>query len=220
MSEYKEIKDSVEVPTTAGIEGFFLALRKILRLPRVTDLHVGVGPKIKVTFTRYAREEEPSQSIEVDFDSVAPGALVRNLEMQELDVYVVRDNAAVCLSSMFYAAAVDHMYPIAFVAGARSVLPDWHFKTTGVRLGPDGAYGLPLHRDRHIPDETLILVAAYSRDAGLVDARKAYKIAMPDRQAPVRVVSELVLDTVQVMEEGTPLVAAGTPAGADVKDPS
>lgn len=178
-SEFQEVTDTVEVPTHAGVEGFLAAIRKIIKQPRVTQLNIDVAGK--VTYTRFARPEEPRKHIEVDFESVAPGAIVRNLELEELNAFHLLDNAAVCIAAMFQAASLEQMYPVGFVTGANSSLFDWHKQTTGVVLINNTAYGYPIFRDRFIPDETLLLVTAFARGAGLMDARKSYKIAMPSR---------------------------------------
>lgn len=215
MSEYKEVTETVDVPTDAGIAGFFVALRKILKMPRVVN--VNIDSKGKVTFTRFARSGEPRKTFEVDFDAVTPGALVRNLELQELDVEGL-ENPSTCILSMFSVAASEHMKPIGFVAGSNTVLMDWHLKTTGVRIPSDSLCGLPLYRDRFIPDEALLLVTAYSADASLEDARKCYKIAMPGRQVPLRVVPELITNSHVGALEAPPVVAAATPTDEEVRD--
>lgn len=181
--EYEETTQSIEVPSHAGVEGFLAALRQVLKQPRVT--HIDIDAQGKVTYTRFVRKEEPRKHVEVDFDSVSPAMLVRNIEVQELDLFLLLGNAAICVAAMFYAASVEQMFPVGFVTGANSVLPSWHKDTTGVMLLPSTAYGLPIYRDRFIPDETLLLVTAYARGAGLVDARKSYKIAMPGRDQPM-----------------------------------
>lgn len=182
MSEYKEVADTLDIPSHAGIEGFLLAIRQILRMPRVTSIVVDASGKI--SYTRYARPEEPRKNIEADFDSVAPNALVRNALIQELDSHDQK-NAAICIAGMFNAAAADHMYPVGFVTGANSNLYAWHASTTGIRLDRENVYGLPVYPDRFIPDDALLLVTAYARGGSLVDVQKSYKLAMPSRVVPV-----------------------------------
>ncbi len=214
MSEYQEVTESIDVPPQVGVEGFLAAIRKILQLPRVTRVEIdGQG---HVSYTRYVREEDPVRNIEVDFDTVMPSAVVRNVVVQELDVFGV-ESAGVCLAVMFEHAAAEHLYPIGFVAGANTVLPGWHQKTTGVRLGQDSVYGLPLYRDRFIPDDVLLLVTAYTRQGALVDARKSYKILMPSREAPLRIVPPVVQPSQEVAVDNTPLLAAHHPIDSEVK---
>jgi hypothetical protein len=215
MSEYKEITESIDVPTHSGLEGFFVALRKILKMPRVTN--VNIDARGKVSYTRFARAEEPRKTIDIDFDAVSPGALVRNIELQELDVPMA-SGAAVAIAALFSAASSDHLYPIGFVTGANTVLPDWHLKSTGVKIPVDSLYGFPLYKDRFIPDETLLLVTGYSLETSLPDAQKSYKIAMPGRQAPVLPVPELIVSYVSSNTNSLPEVAAAVPSPEQVKD--
>jgi hypothetical protein len=191
-AEFQEVTDEIEVPTHAGVEGFFAALRKILKQPRVTNVNIDVSGK--VTYSRFARVEEPRKHIEVDFESVSPGALVRNIELTELDVYEYVDNASICIAAMFQAASLEQMFPVGFVTGANTTFLQWHKDTTGIALINNSAYGLPIYRDRFIPDETLLLVTAFARGAGLVDARKSYKIAMPSREVGRRLVPVRTVD--------------------------
>ena len=216
MNEYQEVTQNLEVPPHAGVEGFLAALRQILKLPRVTNIHI--DSQGKVAYTRYVRQEEPRKHVEVDFDSVSPSMLVRNLEVQELDLSEVSDNAAVSIAAMFATAASEQMFPVAFVTGAATSLYQWHRKTTGVQLIGSSAYGFPVHRDRFIPDETLLLVTAFARGGGLVDARKSYKIAMP-------VVGQLMAERPEVSVQTQVLMAtsderlvlAAPPADREVK---
>ena len=215
MSDYREVTETIEVPAQAGVEGFLAAIRKVLHLSRVT--RVEIDNNGKVSYTRFVREEEPSHAIEINFDSVLPSAVVRNAEVQEIDLLNV-EGASVSLALMFYAAAQDHLCPVGFVTGAASVLPSWYFKTTGVRLGQDTVYGLPLYRDRFLPDEVLLLVCAYSRQGSLVDVKKSYKILMPSREAPIRLAPPVNVDPpLSEVVEQAPLLAAHIPTDSEVK---
>jgi hypothetical protein len=216
MIEYKELTQSVDVPAHSGVEGFLSAIRQVLRQPRVTRVEIdGNG---KVSYTRFVRAEEPRKNVDFDFDSVSPGALVRNIEMQELDLFELKDNAAVCMAAMFFAADRDHMFPVGIVTGANTVFPDWHRRTTGVQLLSDNAYGLPVYRDRFIPDETLLLVTAFSRDASLVDARKSYKTAMPGREETIIPKQAVAIDVrIPQVTGGDPFILAEPPKATEVK---
>lgn len=215
MSDYKEVTEVLEVPAHAGVEGFLLAMRGVLRLPRVTRVEVDASGK--VSYTRWMREQEPRKNIEIDFDEVAPFALVRNRDVQELEVELP-ESASSAISAMFYAAELDHMYPVAFVTGANTVLYDWHRNTTGVRLGRENVYGLPVHRDRFVPDETLLLATSYARGSGLVDVQKTYKISMPGRDRPVVPVHEVAIEPrIEQLSTDSPLVLGGPPAAEEVK---
>lgn len=216
MSDYKEVTDSLEVPSHAGVEGFIAAMRQILRQPRLTQVTIdGSG---KVTYTRWVREQEPRKTIEVDFDSVSPSALVRNLEVQELDLFDHMGNASTCISAMFFAAELEQMCPVAFVTGANSVFGEWHLRTTGVRIGSKTAYGIPVYKDRFIPDDALLLVTAYSRGAALIDSQKSYKIAMPGREKLItRAVEVEISPRVEQLSMDSPLVLAVPPTQDEVK---
>lgn len=188
--EYKEVTDTTEVPKHAGVEGFILAVRGILKLPRVVNINI--DSRGKITHTRYARQEEPRRQVEVDFESVSPSSIVRNGHVQELNVEEYYGNAAVVCAAMFAAAAKQLLFPVAWVVGANTYLPGWHKLTTGVDLLNDTAFGLPLLRDRFIPDEALLLACAYGPNAALIDAQTAYKVTMPSPTPAPRLIDEEV----------------------------
>jgi hypothetical protein len=181
--EYQEVTDTLEVPKHVGVEGFILAIRSILKLPRVVS--IAIDAKGKITHTRFIRKEEPRKTIEVDFDTVAPSAIIRNGTVVEMDLEAYMNNAATCIAAMFARAAADHMYPVAWVVGGATHLHQWHQKTTEVSLPANSVYGLQVFYDRFIPDETLLLACAYGPNSALVDTRMAYKITMPGAP-PVR----------------------------------
>lgn len=199
MIDYKELTETVDIPLNAGKEGFILGIRRILDLSRVT--HFECDLKGKLRYTRFVRAEEPRKNIDYDFESVSPGAIVRNIDIEEVDSFHSLDNAAVCVAMLFFAAERDHMVPVAFVTGANPVFPEWHQRTTGVRVSRDNAYGLPIYRDRFIPDETLLMVVAYSKDAGLIDASKSYKIALPLREHLGAAKKEVIIETPLMIEQ-------------------
>jgi hypothetical protein len=71
------------------------------------------------------------------------------------------------------------------MTGAASVLWDWYRATTKVSLrNKETLHGLPLYGDRLLPDTALILVSGYGREAALSDARRSYKIEMPQYEYP------------------------------------
>lgn len=176
--EYQEVTETIDIPKHAGIEGFIAALRGVLRMPRVVSINIDA--RGKVAYTRYARREEPRKNIEIDFESVSPSAIIRNGHVIEIDVEDRSDNASICLALMFARAAADHMYPVAWVVGGNSRLWQWHEETTAVALPDASAFALPVFRDRHIPDEALLLACAYGPNAALIDAQTAYKITIPN----------------------------------------
>lgn len=173
--DYKEISETLAIPPHAGVEGFILAIRDILKQPRVTS--IAIDARGKVSFTRYARPEEPRKQIEVDFASVTPAAVVRNGLVREIDL---EDKPAYALVPLlFNHAAVDKMYPVAWVVGPQSTFHEWHKRNVGIGLNEHTAYGLPILRDRFIPDETLLLCCSYGPGGALIDAQQAYKITIP-----------------------------------------
>lgn len=184
MSEYNQIEDHVEVPLSSGVDGFLLALRKILTLSRVTDIHIATGGK--VTYRRWVREEDDSsRNLEIDFETVAPSSVIRNNIIEDLGQ--ADSNAALCAARMFYRASVDHMFPVAFVCGTNTTLGDWVKDTTSMELVADQFYGLPLIKDRFFDDDILLLCTTYGRGGAVIDIRKSYKVLIPGRDKPVRI---------------------------------
>lgn len=177
MIEYREITKTIEVPKGTGLTGFMLAISNILRQPRIQE--VTITARGKVSYRRFARQNEPDEEIKLDFESVMPWAILRNTNIEELPSVPRSANAAVVLGQMFAAAARDHLHPVAMVGGSASVFWEWYGQTTGIVLGKDEAYGLPFLNDENIPNDVLILCAAYGRGASLVDTQQSYKIAIP-----------------------------------------
>lgn len=187
-TDYKEVIDTTEVPKNTGIEGFILAIRGILKMPRVTSINI--DSRGKITHTRYVRQEEPRHQIEIDFDTVAPSSIVRNGQVLELNIDELHGNAAVCVAAMFARASQDHMFPVAWVVGAATYFNGWHQLTTGVALPTASAFGLPMYHDRFIPDEALLLACAFGPNAALIDAQMSYKITVPSPTPPPRLIDE------------------------------
>lgn len=181
---YKEVEATVEVPAAAGVEGFLLAIRKILKLGRVQRLRVEVDGKVH--YTRIVRNDEPDTRMDVDFDTVLPSALVRNAQVVE--VPSSGQTAAAGLLHLFAEAAIDGVTPIAFISGAGTSFYSWYLQTMGGRAYPRGPNallcGLPFVLDRHIPDDTLLLATAYRREAPLLEMKTVYKLAMPTTPTP------------------------------------
>jgi len=215
MSEFQEFTDTIEVPLNTGIEGFIHAIRQLLKRPRVTSVHIDTSGK--VTFTRFVRPEEPRKHFEVDFEEVAPSYIIRNVELQEIDCAHILDNAAVCISAMFWSASLEQMYPVAFVVGANSSLGAWHKNTTGIILTNNSAYGFPILRDRHIPDDALILTTAFARGGSMSDVKKSYKITMPSMDTVVRELPLLDVQGPVIPASDEVLVLAEPPAEREVK---
>ncbi len=200
-TSFELVTESVDVPKNTGVEGFLLAIRQILkRRQRVQKIEIDA--RGKVSYSHYARAEDNRTPIEIDFDSVSPNAAIRNADVREL---IIEETAPqIVIPKMLARASIDQMFPVAFVTGANTVLFDWIKKETGIDF-PDGtAFGLPVLRDRHIPDETLVLATSFGPHGALVDVQRSYKVVMPPRAVP-KADPELaaitpVQDAVEVMQ--------------------
>ena len=174
--EYIEQTERIDVPKNSGVDGFLLALRRILSLRHV--VHVSISDKGRVEYRRFVPKESESQAIDIEFDDVSPYFIIRNSEVEELSD--TGPNGAVASYLMFRKARIDGLVPIAFATGANTWLWNWFAATTGSKLDTpkDTFFGLELLTDRHIPDEALIMCAGFERDARMVDTRKCYKISL------------------------------------------
>jgi hypothetical protein len=182
MDDFEKVTDTVEVPPNTGLDGFLHTIRTFLRMPRVQEIHVDA--RGKVTVERFARRDDGDRNVGVDFGELQPHGIVRNTQVEEVAMYD-GSNAGVVLGSLLDMVAVAQLKPLAFMTGADSALWDWYKLTTGVRLkNKDTLHGLPLYKDRALPDSALILAAGYGRDAALVDTRRAYKLEMPVYEYP------------------------------------
>jgi hypothetical protein len=176
--EYEELTGTIEVPANVGIEGFLLAIRNILKLPRVQDVHINARGNI--SFKRFVRKGEGHDPLEVNFDSLMPYAIIRNSMVSELAA--PSDNAAVAVAQLFAMAARDHLVPVSFVGGAKTDFWAWLDKSTGVPMSlssTDEAFGVPFLRDRQLEDHVLVLCAAYTRTSTLIDVQRSYKLVIP-----------------------------------------
>lgn len=173
---YIQYDETIEVPPGTGVEGFMRSVREVLRLPNVNN--ITINSKGKIDYTFYMRDGEEKRVATVNFDTLMPMAIVRNARVQEV---VNRDDSAtVAILQMFRAASLDHLAPIAFITGANSLLWPWYeFTTPLLAERRDELFGLPVHLDRQCPDETLLLAAAFTPRAELIDMHKAYKIDLP-----------------------------------------
>lgn len=171
---------TVDVPTNTGIDGFLLAVRGILSLSRVQGIQIDA--KGVLTYKRYVVEGEPN-SIGVDYEGIEPWHIIRNSDLVELrDLPTSAASRVVCLMD---AARSEQLHPTSFVTGANTSLAAWFRESSGITLRTDKALcGLKVYVDRHVPDSALILTAAYSSTAGLVDTVKSYKVDMDYVVAP------------------------------------
>jgi hypothetical protein len=176
MSDYKEVTETVEVPKNTGIRGFLHVVEGILKRPRVQS--VEIDARGKVSYRYFARSGEERLPLSTNFDTLMPYMVVRNGKAVELsDPSPI---APIALGQLFDMVAVDHLYSVAWVAGANTRFWDWYAATTRFSLfSREELFGLPFLTDRNIPDESLLLAAAFARGATLIDIQKSYKIVIP-----------------------------------------
>lgn len=172
--EFTLKEDKIQVPKNTGVEGFILTLRTILKMPRVQS--ISIDDKGSVAYKRFIAEGD-ERSAGIDFGDIEPWHLIRNAELEELQVH--SKNAATVLISMLDTAVQHSLYPIAFVVGINSVLWRWYLQTTGSSLTNQYTVcGLPVYQDKSMPDTALALCAAYENDATLIDTKKTFKVEM------------------------------------------
>jgi hypothetical protein len=177
MDGYSERTHAITVPKNTGVDGFLRTLRGILGLPRVRNISIDATGAVR--YTRYVREDEPDSPIQVDYTGLEPWAIIRNQELEELPLPPSTPAPSV-IAFMFNRLTQDSLAPIAFATGARSEFWRWHERTSGVRLARAGmAYGLPIYTDRQIPDDSLILCAAYIKGS-LIDCHRFLTTSMSD----------------------------------------
>jgi hypothetical protein len=169
MAAYREVQNTITVPKGAGVEGYLEAIRKILRRPRVQDVHLKSDGTI--TYKRFALEEEPEDPITTELETLLPYHILRNITVEEI-VYPPDEDVDWAVRKMFTNAAADGLTPIGFTSG--SMTPIGGLWTQNSTL-----YGYPLWIDSNIPSEVLILFGGYTMDSSLLGARKAYKILLP-----------------------------------------
>lgn len=177
MTEYQEVRDTIEVPKNTGRQGFLRAIEDILKLPRLQGINIDA--RGKVDFRYYLREGEPKKALETDFETLEPYAIIRNSILREL--VEPDENAAVALGQLFDGAATDHLFPVAFVGGASSLFWAWYEETTGLALGSrEELYGIPFLNDRSLEDYVLVLCAGFTRGSALIDTQRSYKLVIPE----------------------------------------
>lgn len=174
--EYHPVRKSIDVPRGAGVDGFILAIEKILTKRNIKNINISANGKIN--YERMICEGEPEEDFEVDFTTVTPWAVLRNTNLVE--VKLISDNAAVSIAQLFQEMARDLLNPIGFAISQSSTFRKWHTRTTSLVLDTDQLYGLPILYDPLIPQDVLVLCAGFGRQARLVDTKKAYKLTIPE----------------------------------------
>lgn len=175
MRGYKQLTGTAEVPKEAGIEGFMVTIREILKLPRIQT--IAINSQGKISYAYVVREDEEERPVVLDFEEVLPYAIIRNGAVQEIQS--PHKNAAVACAQMFRMLAIDNLAPVAFVVGAASWLWRWYSETTGLERAGESLFGLPVLADRHIDDSSLLICGAYSKDSSMTDTVKSYRITIP-----------------------------------------
>jgi hypothetical protein len=174
--EYTEVNEEIEVPRNVGASGFLRVVEGILKLPRVQKIEI--DSRGKISFQYFTRKGEETPALKIDFETLRPYAAIRNGE--SMDEITPSTNAAIALGQLFDAAAVDHLFPVAFVAGVGTSFWRWA-KSSGLILSSrEELFGIPFLMDQLVPDSSLVLGAAYARGAALVDIRKSYKLVVPE----------------------------------------
>jgi hypothetical protein len=171
MAKYQEHSETIEVPRGLGIAGLLHAIGKVLRLPRVQGVNIEVG---SISFRRLIVEGEATTPTEVNFDTIAPSAIIRNVDLREVDASE-EDPPEVSLVKLFKAAALHVLYPLVLVSGANTTFGKWCPRLAD---SSELVLGVEFLRDRQIPDDVLVLCAGYARDGGLLDTQRAYKMTM------------------------------------------
>lgn len=169
MPEYKEVEKVVTVPKGTGIDGFLEAIRKILRRPRVQEVVLGAEGSLR--YRRFTLEDEPEDEPDLDLDSFLPYFVLQRVLIQELPV-PPDEPVLTQIWRMFAAAAADGLNAIGFTCGGYPTLLPEYPQSTSI-------FGLPVWVDHHIPPDSLILLAAFTRQSTLLGTQKAYKISLP-----------------------------------------
>jgi hypothetical protein len=186
MSDYKQVEETVDIPLDTGVDGFLLAIRQILLLSRVIELHI--NSKGKVTYKRWVRDEdEANTNLRLDFESVTPIGVIRNNNIIDVGVVDAKVSPAVAVCRLLHRIQADHMYPAVLVVGANSVFFDW-FRGCGIDIQKNAErfFGHQLMRDRFVEDDVLLVCTSFGSSGSLIDTRTTYKLLLPPREAPVR----------------------------------
>lgn len=174
MEGYQEKTSSIVVPKNTGIDGFLRMLKGILGLPRVQSINIDATGK--VNYTRYVRDGETDNPIEVDYSGLDPWSIIRNgdlVEMRHPDL-----PAPSVIALMFNRINREDLVPVAFATGTDSDFWRWHRRTAGVEMSlAASAYGLPIYTDRQMPDHALVLCAGFTK-GGLSECHRFISVNM------------------------------------------
>lgn len=174
--KYEKVAKTIEVPKGAGVDGFIVALRAILKIPKMQEIKISRDGS--VAYSYYKKEGVPESPLKLDFESVTPAAIVRNVPMQELGI-APEDAAPAVVCQMFYSAYLQQLVPTYFVLSTASLFWKWHQKHgVDMGVGCEFAYGLPIVVDTYIPEEAVILCMSYTSGGTLIDTVRTMKAVM------------------------------------------
>lgn len=178
--DYQEHNETIEVPKQSGVEGFLHALKSILTLPNVKRIEITSNGQ--VSYRYFLPKDAKSAPLKLNFESLEPYAVIRNAGLVT-ELAFPDHNAAVALGQLFNMAALNHLHPLALAGSPNSELWTWYEETTSIKLlNKESLFGLPYLSDRKFEDGTLILCAGFSRDGGLIDTHKSYKLCIPQQK--------------------------------------
>jgi hypothetical protein len=179
--EFEPVVDTIEVPRNSGTDGFLKLIRSILKLGHVQSIHIAGNGKVEYRYLKPIGRKDDQFNPEQLFEDVSPSYLIRNSQMIELRVQDDAHSLEV-LHRMMRAARVDGVEPLGWAVGAGSMLVEWltarsclseeHF------FPCDSLMGIPVHKDRMLPDESLTLCAGPVRGGEFSETTHSYKIAM------------------------------------------
>ena len=179
--DFEQVSGVVDVPRNTGTEGFIQLIRSILKLGHVQDIHVTANGKVSYKYLAVKSADRPEFNPEQLFERASPSCVVRNSTLVEVRVDE-RKSSVETLVLVTRSAQLDGVVPNAWVTGANTLLFKWLPSRSNIsaeQLQPGTIlFGLPIYRDRMLPDESLILCASPCAGADLVDTTHAYKIAM------------------------------------------
>lgn len=176
--DYEEKIGEVEVPKHTGLDGFLHAIKEILRLPNIQKIEINKFGKVTYRHFTPKGENSSAEPLKMNFETLAPYAVIRNGKVVELKHPSI--NAAVAVAQLFSMATQDKMHPTFFVGSPDSKVWSWYEETTAIRTGDrESLFGLPFLADRMFEDEVLVLCAGFVRDGALIDTQKSYKLCIP-----------------------------------------
>lgn len=178
-NKLRRVTKVVKTPRNTGTAGLLHSIEAILKMPRVQQITIGKRGQIEYEYL--LPEEEPDREVQISFDSLTPGAIVRNRPVVELPMTgnPAELSAPSIIAQVLVAARRNRLFPLAFVGGIASTFFEWH-RLAGVDFtSTEEAYNLPFYADAQIPNEALLIPTGLDRGTELVDTVESYKIDLP-----------------------------------------